>query len=166
MPHRPTGLPFVPLAALLLQPAALTAQHYVELNPVTRDLLGGAFDGQRQVPILVTHDAGIGVDVAELRRSWSRREGEGKLPLQAPVLWTDPVRQRVLAFGGRLTPTSASGFEWDGVRWRPLPGNFPGAFWFGCAPAFDSVRQEALFLAIFAGILFVIAIVFSFVCSD
>ncbi|MCA8973362.1 MAG: hypothetical protein KDC98_01505 [Planctomycetes bacterium] len=129
---------------LLLLGSTAAAQGFVPLGGLTERVLAGAFDHARQIPIAVARGESIWIDTYELHADWVRRDGEGAMRLIDPTLWTDTVQRRVVAFGyeaGRSMPT---GYAYDGVRWRPVTGDYLLAGYQGTATAFDSVRNEAL----------------------
>ncbi|MCR9243479.1 MAG: hypothetical protein NXI31_00500 [bacterium] len=120
---------------------SLLAQEFVPLHGLSERVEAAAYcpASGRPVAVSVGHDGLLAT--FERRGVWQRRVGEAKLPLDMPRFWTDPLRGRVLAFGFPASGTTASGYEWDGVRWSPVPGRGIG---FYPAVAFDPVRDRAL----------------------
>src|SRR5262249_25005085 len=119
------------------------AQSFSPLHGLPGTPTVGAFDPHRQRPIVATSGMTGQTDLWEWSGAgWQRRAGEAELPLLDPMLVTDTLRGRVLAFG---QPTAGSGgyggYAFDGVRWQPLPGGspFPRALL-----AFDSARDRVL----------------------
>jgi hypothetical protein len=83
-------------------------------------------------------------------RSWRRRSIDGPPARQGHAMAWDPVRERVLVFGGQTTKASggavlhADTWEWDGEQWHELqPAHRPPARW-GTAIATDPVRKRVV----------------------
>ncbi len=135
--------PFTPFLALLPLATAQTPE-WRPLHPLSATVRSGAMDPQRDRPLVTTAGLQHGLDLWEWHNlDWQRREPGAVPPLFEPVLVTDTVRSRLLAFGLPVTGTSGV-MAFDGIGWQPV-GSGINPIVHGATPCYDPVRDEVIF---------------------
>jgi len=97
--------------------------------PAAAYSVGAAFDDDRGVLVVFGgFRPGLGPvgETWEWNGAWRRVAVSGPSPRNSPALAYDPVRRRVVLFGGDSRSAAFSDtWEWDGITWTPMNGAGP-----------------------------------------
>ena len=125
---------------LLLDPSFEVSVWQKMGTPAAADSPVMAFDAARGHSVLITG----GGTFTSNGLAWARASDAGPPSRVLGAAAYDPVRQRVVYFGGKTAAAQADTWEWDGATWSSLfPTTSPAAR-YGHAMAFDPVRNRVV----------------------